>query len=80
MFNPDIVHSSPVRLNSLLFRMVVHLVRFKRPGGLETSTVRTGNQWDAPFGWGPLEIIAVQGLRRYGYDAEADRITGSFCR
>ena len=59
-------------------RVVGNLGKFEKPGGLETSTVRTGNQWDAPFGWGPLEIIAVEGLRRYGYDAEADRITGKF--
>ncbi len=59
-------------------RVVGNLARFEKPGGLETSTAQTGNQWDAPFGWAPLEIIAVQGLRRYGYDAEADRITGKF--
>ena len=31
------------------------------PGGLLTSTQVTGNQWDAPFGWAPLQLIAVAG-------------------
>jgi alpha,alpha-trehalase len=51
---------------------------FERPGGLQTSTNVSGNQWDAPFAWAPLEMIAIQGLRRYGYRTEADRITREF--
>ena len=35
-------------------------------------------QWDAPFGWAPLQLIAVEGLRRYGYQADADRIARKF--
>ena len=35
--------------------------RFEAPGGLLTSTTVTGNQWDAPFGWAPLQMIAVAG-------------------
>ena len=51
---------------------------FERPGGLQTSTTISGDQWDAPFGWAPLQMIAVQGLRRYGYQKEADRISREF--
>ena len=40
-------------------------------GGLRTTTVRTGQQWDAPNGWAPLQWIAVSGLRRYHEDALA---------
>jgi alpha,alpha-trehalase len=40
-----------------------------------TSTQVTGAQWDAPFGWAPLQLFAVRGLRRYGFDADADRIS-----
>lgn len=36
------------------------------PGGLLTTDVTSGQQWDAPNGWAPLQWIAVQGLRRYG--------------
>ena len=28
----------------------------------------------APFGWAPLQLFAVHGLHRYGFDADADRI------
>ena len=55
-----------------------NLPKFERPGGLVDSNFESGNQWDAPFGWAPLEMIAVQGLRRYGYTVEADRIAGEF--
>jgi alpha,alpha-trehalase len=59
-------------------RVAANLPRFERAGGLETSTFASGNQWDAPFGWAPLEMIAVDGLRRYGYHRDADRIAGKF--
>jgi alpha,alpha-trehalase len=59
-------------------RLVSNLHLFERPGGLQTSTNASGNQWDAPFGWAPLQMIAVGGLRRYGYGEEADRITANF--
>ena len=44
------------------------------PGGLRTTPVRTGQQWDDPNGWAPLQWIAVAGLRRYGEDGLADAI------
>ncbi|OYU39868.1 MAG: trehalase [Pseudorhodobacter sp. PARRP1] len=36
------------------------------PGGLLTTDITSGQQWDSPNGWAPLQWIAVQGLRRYG--------------
>jgi alpha,alpha-trehalase len=44
------------------------------PGGLRTTTVATGQQWDTPNGWAPLQWIAVSGLRRYGEEALAEEI------
>lgn len=41
------------------------------PGGLRTTLIRTGQQWDAPNGWAPLQWIAVDGLARYGEHAAA---------
>ena len=55
-----------------------NLSRFEAPGGLLTSTEVTGNQWDAPFGWAPLQMIAVAGLRRYGFNDDADRLAAKF--
>jgi alpha,alpha-trehalase len=59
-------------------RIVKNLPLFECQGGLRTSTYASGNQWDSPFGWAPLQMIAVDGLRRYGYDKEAERISMEF--
>ena len=42
--------------------------RLLQRGGLVTTTIVTGQQWDAPNGWAPLQWIAIRGLRRYGHD------------
>jgi alpha,alpha-trehalase len=36
-----------------------------RAGGIVTTLVESGQQWDAPNGWAPLQWIAVEGFRRY---------------
>jgi alpha,alpha-trehalase len=36
-----------------------------KKGGLATTQIHTGQQWDAPNGWAPLQWIAVAGLARY---------------
>ena len=51
---------------------------FERPGGLPMSTDETGAQWDLPYGWGNIEMVAIDGLRRYGYNADADRVSYEF--
>jgi alpha,alpha-trehalase len=43
-------------------------------GGLATTLVESGQQWDAPNGWAPLQWIAVVGLRNYGFDRLAHDI------
>jgi alpha,alpha-trehalase len=37
-----------------------------KPGGIVTTPLTTGQQWDAPNGWAPIQWISVAGLRRYG--------------
>ncbi|MDQ3805643.1 MAG: alpha,alpha-trehalase [Acidobacteriota bacterium] len=59
-------------------RVVANLHRLERAGGLQTSTNVSGSQWDAPFGWAPMQQIAVEGLRRYGFRREADRVAANF--
>lgn len=59
-------------------RVAANLPTFERAGGLLTSTKPSGSQWDAPYGWAPLQLIAVEGLRRYGYGAHADRVSANF--
>jgi alpha,alpha-trehalase len=45
---------------------------FLKPGGFVTTNIRSGQQWDAPNGWPPLEWMAMEGIRRYGGSALAD--------
>jgi alpha,alpha-trehalase len=59
-------------------RVAANLYLLEAPGGLLTSTHMSGSQWDAPYGWAPLYLIAVEGLRRYGYHEAADRLTAKF--
>jgi len=47
---------------------------FLRPGGLVTTLVASGQQWDAPNGWAPLEWMAIEGVRRYGRADLADTV------
>ncbi|WP_422059682.1 alpha,alpha-trehalase TreF [Sphingopyxis sp.] len=44
------------------------------PGGLRTTLVATGEQWDSPNGWAPLQWIAVAGFRGYRHDRLAGEI------
>jgi alpha,alpha-trehalase len=55
-----------------------NLDHFERPGGLLTSPYETGAQWDAPYAWAPLQLIAVEGLRRYGFEDQANRLSYAF--
>ena len=45
-----------------------------RPGGLATTRIATGQQWDEPNGWAPLHLIAVEGLTNYGETDLAEMI------
>ncbi len=55
-----------------------NLKGFEQPGGLPMSTFDSGAQWDLPYGWGNIEMIAIDGLRRYGFNADADRLSYEF--
>lgn len=43
-------------------------------GGLVTSMLESGEQWDKPNGWAPLQWMAVAGLSQYGEEALATEI------
>ena len=57
-----------------------HLDIFERPGGMAMSPYGTGVQWDLPYGWAPTQMIAVEGMRRYHYKIEADRVAGEWVK
>jgi alpha,alpha-trehalase len=52
--------------------------KFLYEGGLVTTLNETGQQWDKPNGWAPLQWIAVKGLEFYGYNSLAEEIAKRF--
>lgn len=48
--------------------------KFLKAGGLTTTLINSGQQWDAPNGWAPLQWIAYKGLTNYGFDELAEEI------
>ncbi len=45
---------------------------FLKPGGWVTTNIESGEQWDAPNGWAPLQWICFQGLQQYQFDELAE--------
>ena len=43
---------------------------FEQPGGIVMSGRESQAQWDYPYGWAPIQLLAIEGMRRYGYDAD----------
>lgn len=63
--------------------MVKALRRFEQKGGLATTDDlpiqqyvinNLPTQWAYPNGWAPLHLLVIQGLERYGYHEDAERI------
>ena len=58
-------------------RVAARLERdFLKPGGFVTTNFASGQQWDAPNGWPPLEWLTMEGVRRYGRADLADKAAG----
>jgi alpha,alpha-trehalase len=49
--------------------------KFLKEGGVVTTLVHNGQQWDAPNGWAPLQWTAYRGLKDYQLDEVADHIS-----
>ena len=48
------------------------------PGGLRTTQIPSGQQWDDPNGWPPLQWIAISGLDAYGFHKQARDLAARF--
>lgn len=59
-------------------KVVANLSSLLAQGGIVTSTYSTKSQWDAPFGWAPLQFFAVKGLENYGFHMEAKEVATRF--
>ncbi|PJJ52757.1 alpha,alpha-trehalase TreF [Hymenobacter chitinivorans] len=53
---------------------------FLQNGGLQTSLSQSGQQWDSPNAWAPLQYLAITGLNRYHHVALADTISTRWVR
>jgi alpha,alpha-trehalase len=49
-------------------------------GGVVTTLNNTGQQWDAPNGWAPLQWMTIRGLENYGFDRLAKEIATRWIR
>ncbi len=54
--------------------------KFLKYGGLSTTLNATGQQWDAPNGWAPLQWIAYRGLLNYNLNELAEEIKKRWTR
>ena len=72
--------ASPQQAALLVEKSLLH---FECIGGLSTSTERSrgpinddnpSRQWDYPYGWAPHQMLAWDGLKKYGYHEEAERL------
>jgi alpha,alpha-trehalase len=52
---------------------------FIKAGGVVTTTETTGQQWDAPNGWAPLQWITYKALEQHGYHDTANKIKTNWC-
>ncbi|MDA5605740.1 alpha,alpha-trehalase [Enterobacter sp. PI-10] len=54
--------------------------RLLKQGGIATTTVNSGQQWDAPNGWAPLQWVAAEGLQNYGQEKVSMDVTWRFLK
>ncbi|MCK8494005.1 alpha,alpha-trehalase TreF [Spirosoma sp. RP8] len=47
---------------------------FLKEGGVVSAVEESGQQWDAPNGWAPLQWITHQGLLAFGFTQTADEL------
>ena len=59
-------------------RMMQNLNVFEESGGLVESRNDVKVQWEWPWGWAPSQLISIEGMRRYGFEVEANRVAAKF--
>ncbi|MEL6560304.1 MAG: alpha,alpha-trehalase TreF [Bacteroidota bacterium] len=62
-------------LSQALAQSNVMIEKLLKPQGLVTTTNDSGQQWDAPNGWAPLQWIAIRGLQNYELNDLASEVT-----
>jgi alpha,alpha-trehalase len=73
---------NPEELNRAKRTAAFGCEKLEQPAGLsasaresvESARRKDARQWDYPYGWAPHQMLAWQGLRNYGLDADAGRL------
>ncbi len=68
--------ATPPQANAMAAQVQRHLLG---ANGVLTTALTTGQQWDAPNGWAPLQWMTARGLARYGHTALARDIAERWC-
>jgi len=66
------------KMQGMVVAMTVRSALLKAHG-IATTDVTTGQQWDSPNGWAPLQWLAISGLKKYGEDQLASTIAQRWC-
>ena len=73
---------SPVELDRAKRTAAFGCAKLEKAAGLAATALESvqaarrqdGRQWDYPYGWAPHQMLAWQGLKNYGLDADASRL------
>ncbi|MBS7566037.1 alpha,alpha-trehalase TreF [Mucilaginibacter sp. Bleaf8] len=76
---PTIATAYPLFLNIATSQQATKVAaiiknKFAMAGGVATTLSKTGQQWDRPNGWAPLQYVTIMGLRNYKQTALAQTI------
>ena len=55
-----------------------NVAKLEQAGGLVMSPYETEGQWDFPYAWAPTQLLAIEGMRKYRFNQDADRISFNF--
>ncbi len=74
--------TNPAEMNCVRRAVAYGCEKREQPAGLaataresvESARRHDARQWDYPYGWAPHQMLAWQGLRNYGLDADAARL------
>ncbi len=74
---PSLAAAFPLFLEIATAAQATHVMtkiqnEFLASGGWLTTLNSSGQQWDRPNGWAPLQWIVFEGLRNYGFVTEAE--------
>ena len=78
--DPGYARNQPGAGNRMEKAVEVLKAQFLAPGGLRATPYTSGQQWDAPNGWPPLQYISIMALRRFDQRELADQITDRWLR